>query len=146
MPITYQLKPDENLVILVHVGAVTDDEFLSFYQALYEDTRFDVSFNMLVDLRQAESSVRGAGTLKESAEFMRRQYVSTTARPMIAVVASEDISFGLARMYEMFSEEVPWEFEVFRAINAASAWLGLPDNLMNDFDQDAHPEDSPDSE
>ena len=42
MPITYQLKPDENLVILVHVGAVTDDEFLSFYQALYEDTRFDV--------------------------------------------------------------------------------------------------------
>ena len=145
MPITYQLKPDENLVILVHVGAVTDDEFMSFYKALFEDTRFDVLFNMLVDLRQAESSVRGAGTLKESAEFMRRQYVSTTARPKIAVVASEDISFGLARMYEMFSEEVPWEFEVFRAVDAALAWLGLPDNLMNDFDQDAQPEDSPDS-
>ena len=146
MPITYQLRPDENLVILVHVGAVTDDEFMSFYKALFEDTRFDVSFNMLVDLRQAESSVRGAGTLKESAEFMRRQYVSTTARPKIAVVASEDISFGLARMYEAFSDAAHWEFEVFRSADTALAWLGLSENLIDDLDQNAQPEDLSDSE
>ena len=146
MPITYQLKPDERLVILVHVGAVTNDEFLSFYKALFEDDQFDKSFNLLVDLRQAESSVRSAETLNEFADFIRRQYVSTTARPKVAVVAPEDISFGLARMYEVFSGDVPWEFAVFRAAAAALAWLGLFENLMNDLDQDAQPEDSPDSE
>ena len=146
MPITYQLKPDERLVILVHVGAVTDDEFLSFYKALYEDTRFDKSFNLLVDLRQTESSVRSAAALNEFADFMRRQFASTTARPKVAVVAPKDISFGLARMYEVFSGDVPWEFVVFRAADAALAWLGLSENLMNDVDQDAHPKDSPDSE
>ncbi len=135
MPIKYQLKPDERLVILIHVGAVPDDEFLSFYKALYEDSRFDKSFNILVDLRQTESSVRSSATLNDFADFIRKQYVSTTARPKVAVVAPEDISFGLARMYETFSADVPWEFSVFRAADAALAWLGLSENLMNDFDQ-----------
>lgn len=145
MPITYQLKPDERLVVLVHVGVVTDDEFLSFYKALYEDARFDKSFNLLVDLRQTESSVRSAAALNEFADFVRGQYVSTTAPPKVAVVAPEDISFGLARMYEFFSGTVPWEFVVFREADAALAWLGLPEDLMEDFDQNVQPEDSPDS-
>ncbi|MGD8761551.1 MAG: STAS/SEC14 domain-containing protein [Desulfobacteraceae bacterium] len=146
MPITYQLKPDERLVILVHVGTVTDDEFLSFYKTLYEDTRFDKSFNLLVDLRQAESSVRSTGALDEFADFMRRQFVASTARLKVAVVAPKDISFGLARMYKVFSDDMPWEFEVFRAVEAALAWLGLSASLMNDLDQVAQPEDSLDSE
>ncbi|UCF93005.1 MAG: hypothetical protein JSW39_02280 [Desulfobacterales bacterium] len=145
MPITYQLKPDERLVLLVHVGAVSDDEFLSFYKALYEDTQFDKSFNLLVDLRQTESAVRSAGALNEFADFMRGQFVDTTARSKVAVVAPEDISFGLARMYEVFSGDVPWEFAVFRAAEAASAWLGLSENLMNGLDQEAQAAVSPDS-
>lgn len=134
MPITYHLKPDERLVILVHTGIVTDDEFMSFYKALFEGTQFDESFNLLVDLRQAESSVRSAATLDEFANFIRRQYGSTTERPKVAVVAPEDISFGLARMYEVFSGDVSWEFEVFRTADTALAWLGLPESMMNDLD------------
>jgi hypothetical protein len=134
MPITYHFKPDERLVILVHVGAVTDDEFLSFYKALYEDTLLDKSFNLLVDLRQTESSVRSATALNKFADFVRRQYVGTTARPKVAVVAPEDISFGLARMYEAFSSAVPWEFVVFRSADDALAWLGLSENLLDDLD------------
>jgi len=145
MPITYRLKPHEGVVILVHVGAVTDAEFLSFYKALYEDTRFDNSFNVLVDLRKTESSVRSSTALKKLADFMRRQYINSTTRPKIAVVAPEDISFGLARMYEVFSDDVPWDFVVFRVADAALAWLGLSEDLMNDLDQYAQAEDSTDS-
>ncbi|UCG50668.1 MAG: STAS/SEC14 domain-containing protein, partial [Candidatus Latescibacterota bacterium] len=130
----------------VHVGAVTDDEFLSFYKALYEDTRIDKSFNLLVDLRQAQSYVRSAAALNEFAGFIRRQFEGTTGRPKVAVVAPDDVSFGLARMYEVFSDDVPWEFVVFRAADAALAWLGLSENLLNDLDQDAQPEGSSDSD
>ncbi len=139
MPITYQLKPDERVVILVHVGAVSDAEFLSFYRALYNNKIFDNSFNLLVDLRKTESSVRSSTALNELASFMGRQYENTTVRPKVAVVAPEDISFGLARMYETFSGDVPWEFVVFRAADAALAWLGLPENLLDNFDQNAQP-------
>jgi hypothetical protein len=145
MPITYQLRPDERLVIFVHVGAVTDGEFLSFYRALYEDTRIDKSFNILVDLRQTASYVRSAGALNEFAGFMRRQFANTTASPKVAVVAPKDISFGLARMYEAMSDDVPWEFVVFRAFDAALAWLGVSENLINDLCQTAQREESRDA-
>jgi len=144
MSITYQVKPDERLLIVVHAGVVTDDEFLSFYKAVCEDTRCDKSFNILVDLRQTESSLRSVAALKELAYFMRRQYVDITERPKVAVVAPKDISFGLARMYEAFSSEVPWQFVVFRAADAAFAWLGLSESVLKDLD--TQPEDLPDSE
>lgn len=146
MPITYQLKPDERLVILSHVGAVSDNEFLSFYKALYEDTRFDKSFNLFVDLRLTESSARSPSALQDFADFMRQQFVNNTARPKVAVVAPGDISFGLARMYEAFSDAAHWEFEVFRSADTALAWLDLAENLMDDLDQNAQPEDLSDSE
>ena len=125
MPISYHLKPDQKLVVLVHKGIISDEEFLSFYEALYEDAQFDKSFNLLVDLRQTESSVRSAAALNQFADFIRKQFVNISVKPKVAVVAPKDISFGLARMYEVFSDDVPWQFAVFRAADAALAWLGL---------------------
>jgi hypothetical protein len=144
MPISYHLKPDARLVILIHAGAVTDDEFLRFYKSLYEDNRFDKSFNLLIDLGQTSSSVRSAAALRELAQFMQKQFVNTTARPKIAVVAPKDVSFGMARMYNFFSRDMSYEFAVFRTTNAALTWLGLPENLLNDLDQDIQPGISPD--
>ena len=40
-----------------------------------------------------------------------------------AVVVSRDLHFGLARMYEMFSSDLPVEFVVFRDLEAATAWV-----------------------
>jgi len=137
MPITCQFKPDARLVIFAHVGVVPDDEFLASYNAFYEDPRFDKSFNLLVDLRRTDSSVRSSEALHKLANFVRRELASTAARPKIAVVAPEDISFGLARMYEVLSDTVPWDFAVFRAPDAALAWLRVPENVMDDLEQNA---------
>ena len=134
MPIQYQIKPDEKLVILVHIGTVNDDEFLSFYKALYENPQFDISYNQLVDLRKTESSVRSTAALREFANIAEQYYSDVSAQPKIAVVAPEDISFGLARMYEVFSDSVPWKFSVFRDIDTALEWLGVSKKLIDDID------------
>jgi hypothetical protein len=62
-----------------------------------------------------------------------------TMRPRVAVVAPKDLSFGLARMYDAFADSIPWNFVVFRAMDAALAWLGLPEDLMDSPNQDAEP-------
>ena len=143
MPITYRLRSDEKLVILVHRGIVTDEEFLSFYRILYEDNRFDKSFDLLVDLRQTESASRSAEALSEFAEFIRNHFSNTTAGPKVAVVAPKDISFGLARMYEALSGDVPFEFAVFRTSDEALSRLGMSENLIDDLDGEPRPENSP---
>lgn len=134
MPINYHLKPENRLAIVVHSGTVSDKEFLSFYKSLYQDSGFDKSFNLLVDLSKAESSARSSSALYEQADMIRKQYADTAAKPRVAVVAPKDLSFGLARMYETFSSEMSWEFAIFRTDKAALDWLGLPEDLMKDID------------
>ena len=132
MPITFDIKPDKSLVVAVHDGVVPDEEFVSAYKLLLENDRFDDSYNLLVDLRRADSSARGTDALKGFAEFMRNQYANVGTRPKIAVVAPENISFGLARMYEAFSDSVPMDFMVFRELSGALNWLGLDGDLLDD--------------
>jgi hypothetical protein len=137
---------DEKLVILGHVGSVSDDEFLSSYREFFNDARYDRSFNVLVDLRRADSSARGPEALRDFAGFVGRQFADTKTEPKVAVVAPQDISFGLARMYEAFSDTVPLEFKVFRGAEAALSWLGLPENLVDNLEQNADPQDPTDPE
>ena len=125
MPITAHFRPEANLIVLVHAGVVSDDEFVSSYKAIYEDVRFDKSSKILVDLRHTESSVRSSATLRRFAEFMELKFKDISVHPKVAVVAPEDVSFGLARMYQVFSHKVQWEFQVFRSTEKALAWLAV---------------------
>ncbi|MBN2028654.1 hypothetical protein JW824_00260 [bacterium] len=133
MPITYQIKPDEKLVTLVHTGVVADSEFLSFYKNLYTVPQFDRSFNVLVNLQQAESTARSTSALHELAEFIQKQLKNINPHPKIAVVAPKDLSFGLARMYEVFSSTASSRFVVFRDADDALTWLGVSEKLKDDL-------------
>jgi len=73
--------------------------------------------------------------MQESVDFMQRQFVGISIRPKVAVLAPGDVSFGLARMCEAFSDGAPWKFEVFRSADAALAWLGVTEDLMDKLDQ-----------
>jgi hypothetical protein len=132
MPIKFDIRPDHSIAIVVHDGVVLDTEFLTTCQALYAHDRFDYSYDLLVDLRRTDSSARSTKTLKGFADFMRNQYANVESCPKVAVVATENISFGLARMYEAFSDTVPWDFMVFREISDALVWLGLDGDFLNE--------------
>jgi hypothetical protein len=135
MPIEYLFKEDERLVVIIHVGVVPDDEFLASYEGLFGDDRYDKTFNLLVDLRRADSAVRSQQALRQFADFAQGQYTDADETTKVAVVAPKDVSFGLARMYEVFSHNVPWEFVVFRSADAALAWLGMAENLLDEPDR-----------
>jgi hypothetical protein len=116
---------------LTHAGAIPDDVFFAFYKSLFENDQYDRSMNVLVDLREADSRHRNPEFLMHFADFMREEFVGIRACPKVAVVAPHDLSFGLARMYETFANSMSWDFNAFRAMDTALAWLGLPENLMN---------------
>ena len=136
MTIEFQAKPDHNLAILVHTGRIPDNQFIAFYKSLYENENYDQSMNHLVDLREADSTPRSTEALCELAEFASVKSKGITTCPKIAVVAPENISFGLSRMYQAFTGLLFWDFVVFRAMDVALAWLGLPADLMDLPNQD----------
>lgn len=137
MPISFHFRPELNLTICVHTGYRSDDEFLAAYKSMYENDLFNVFMNRLVDMRQAKGSKsRSSTTLQQLSRFVEKQFAETNAHPKIAIVAPEDISFGLSRMYDFYTDPVPWDLEIFRSIDSALAWLGLPEDFMYNFDNE----------
>ena len=137
MPITFYFKPEVNLVISVHTGTTPDDEFIASYKSLYENDLFEKSTNRLMDLRHAETAQLGEDALRQFVELVRDQFTATDTNQKVAVVAKEDFFFDLARMHEIFTGVVPLDIAVFHSIEAAMAWFGLPEDFMDDLDDDA---------
>ena len=127
MPISFNFKPEYNVVICRHVGTIDDQEFISSYHSLFEEDRFDPAMDLLVDLRQADSSKRSQEAIQEFAGYLKGWMQKTEERSRVAVIAPEDVSFGLARMYEVYAEPAHRDFMVFRETNAALEWLGIPE-------------------
>jgi hypothetical protein len=134
MPITYHLKPNENLVLIVHVGIVPDDEFLSFYKKFYRDTIAGKSLNHLVDLRQAKSYERSTEALRKLPHLMQEHFSKLDIRPKVAVIAPDVLSFALARIFESHSSPIPFSFHVFKTVDKGLEWLDAPGSLLDDLD------------
>jgi hypothetical protein len=131
MPISCRYKPEMKLVIFVHKGHVTDEEFLSFYRAFFKDQKFENYCKYLVDLRQADSTRRKTEALFNLAIFLKNHYQDLSIEMCIAVVAPQDLSFDLARTYEVLSSTLPWQFQVFEKMIPALDWLGVSENQVD---------------
>jgi hypothetical protein len=44
-----------------------------------------------------------------------------------ALVITNDVLFGMARMYQLLKDESPDELQIFRNMDEALQWLGLAD-------------------
>lgn len=134
MPISCRYKPEMKLVIFAHEGHVTDEEFLSFYRIYFEDPKFEDYCNYLVDLRLADSTSRKPEALLHLAAFLKQNYEDHSVEINIAVVAPQDLSFDLARAYEVYSCALPWHFQVFDKMMPALNWLGVTESIAGDIE------------
>ena len=81
---------------------------------------FDASFDQLWDLREVTEISVTPDTVRQLASA--RSFKPGARR---AVVAPNDLAFGLARMFQLLHDEAPEEFRVFRSVKGARSWLGL---------------------
>lgn len=131
MPITYTIKKEKGVVVSKHEGVVSDKELLDTYRRLYNDPDFQLEFKKLVDLRATESLERSADALQDIAQMIKSRYAGSSARSKTAIVAPRDLSYGLARIYEVYSEDTPQETAVFRDLEKALDWLELSADILD---------------
>lgn len=134
MPIIHRIRKDLELIVSVHIGAVPDDEFIGSYRALYDEPDFEIGFDQLVDLRQAQSNMRSASAVQTIALIVEQRHKGSMHSPKTAIITTSDVSFGLSRMYQAFSDSVPGERRIFKAPDAALAWLGAPADVLDELD------------
>lgn len=120
MPASYEIDPQQRLVISRAWGVLSDDDLHEHYAALTADPAFDPSFRQLADMRDVTRVTTSSTAIEEAAEIP-----AFTPGVRRAVVAAADLHFGLARMFAAYAESLGQEVRVFRELGAAREWLGL---------------------
>jgi hypothetical protein len=126
MAIRVRVDTKLGLVVVVCTGVVTVDEFNRHVAPLVAAPEYKLMPLTLVDTTDA---LRGDGPSTLLVEHARRAAENIDDEleggARVAIVATLDEFFGLARMYEMLRDGSPVECQVFRSLPEAEQWLGL---------------------
>ena len=84
---------------------------------------FREGLSLVVDFRASETPISGT-EVRELAEFARRADAKWGTTKW-SFIASDDMTFGLSRIFMALTSEHQVETHVFRNIHDANGWLGL---------------------
>ena len=124
MPITYVIDRIQQRMTTHADGLVTFADISRHLDA--EERERALGLPELFDARGATTDV----TSDEVRRLVRRSVEAARAFPLgpTAIVADDDLAFGMARMYSILMEDVPNSVGVFRDLGSAKRWLDRPDS------------------
>lgn len=124
MPVTYRIDAERRRILTRCDGETTLREVLAHFDELEADPECPPGADVLLDL-SGMASTPNVGQVRSAAE--RTGAAARRVRfGACAVVAASPTIFGMARVFETFSEPHFTRTHVFRSREAAEAWLDAP--------------------
>lgn len=125
MALAYRMDPQDGMVYLVCQGAIDDASFVATIAALLGEPAYRADMNILCDFRGVTTfDITSLGVRQVAGLVARHNHLQ--AQRKVSVVAPKPVVYGLARMYEALRGGSPTQVGVFRELEEARAWLGLP--------------------
>jgi hypothetical protein len=120
----YRFQADKNLLVIVFESKISPDEERQAVLDVLEDSQMKPNARILVEKSNARMTVTEADVMPQIE--LVRQDLAKFGRPKVATVVPADYDFGMVRMLEIRANgEIDHDFEVFRELDKACAWLGF---------------------
>ena len=124
MPITIYEVGDGLGGYIVYEGKLRTLDELAIHAALLSwEPKLRIWMFILLDYSAAEDIDFTSAELVTIAESAKRIATVTRDGFVLALVTPLSHVFGLARMWQVFSEPLPWETVVFRSLDEAERWV-----------------------
>lgn len=122
MPVTYEIDSAARIIHTRCTGAVVLEEVREHFATLSRDSQCPDRLDVLLDLSEMT-------TVPATAELRTVTGDIARIRPQVrfgfcAIIATTDAIFGMARMFEVFTEKYFAATRVFRIEAEALAWFG----------------------
>ncbi|MCU1310393.1 MAG: hypothetical protein JWO20_1518 [Candidatus Angelobacter sp.] len=121
MPVTYEIDLAKKLIRTACVADVTLEEVKNHFRELERDPNRPDRLNVLLDLCEM-TSVPEIWELKAASHEVEKILRSVQFQAC-AIVACNDVHFGMMRMFEAFSRKHFTVSRVFRVASEAESWL-----------------------
>ena len=126
MPAYFRIDKDRRLVMSTLSGVFTLADGLGHQEKLLKDLDFDPNFSQLLDCIHVTKLELGPEDVRRLAQ---RSIFSPDSRR--AILVSNDMVFGFARMFVMFREAAGEKgIRIFRDLDEALYWV-LPENTAH---------------
>ena len=121
MPITLRYDRKKKVLYGTMTGQVTEEEFQATLQEILQSDQFPPDTGTLWDLRELD--FRTIDTPLEKRFINIRRKYPQRGRARLAFIVAGDLGFGMARMYEILSEDLPQEIKIFKNYSEGESWL-----------------------
>lgn len=121
MPISFKYDKEKDLLYTTIDGKVTLDDFKNALNQALENTEFPVDTNTLVDFRGCDFNNITADTFRQLILMQKQKAIQSKVK--IAYIADKDFKFGMVRMYEILSSDLPLNKRVFKEFSEGERWL-----------------------
>ena len=123
MPITFRIDKESGVVCTTIDGYVSTDEIIEGLRNIMNHPDFRPGLNGIADLRNSDLNTFSAD-VKRIAELLV-EYRDKTGPSRTAVLVSNDVTFGMTRVFQVFAEQSSVETAIFRDMEEAVQWLGV---------------------
>lgn len=115
--------PVMEIVTVELEGDVSLDTLKGALQKLITDDSFPPNTDTIWDLRKSNLTSVDKKLIDGLIKFRAEGVHARRGDAKVAIVADSDLSFGLSRMYQVLSEDLLMDVEIFREYQAAVQWL-----------------------
>lgn len=122
MAIDLKYDAQKGFITITITGRIIPDEINSIFSKIKESKEYPVDIDALWDLRKTDFQVADEGLFKRIVAI-RSQYPERS-NMKAAFITSDDLSYGMTRMYEILSGfAVQRTIKVFRNYAEGEQWL-----------------------
>jgi hypothetical protein len=125
MGIEYRIDDERRMVLAQGCGVVTPENVFAYQREVWSRAEL-AGYNELFDMTEVERlEPPSKGSVRDLADLAAGMD-SSGCSSKFAIVASDDLAFGIGRMYQSYREFDPRstkEVAVFRSMAAALKWL-----------------------
>ncbi len=122
MSLEFEIDVASHLVNVTGVRESSVGEIREAVEACVEDPQFDRGMQVLADFRDFRW-IPSTRELKEVAEFISS--IRGKRCPRTALVVSNDLLYGVARIFSLLAKTKGYSTKPFKDLPAARAWLKL---------------------
>ena len=128
--ITHQIHYSEGIAVVRWQGKVSDSDLPPAVRALFEGGEWEPGFSVFIDAREADLVEITPHGLRTVAGVVAGYGHDHEGQFKTAMVVSRDLTFGMGRMYEVYSEASQETLRVFRDLQQALHWVGAPPDFL----------------
>lgn len=129
MPVSYSILSVPKAVVARYTGRVELSDIAQMWQDYQHDPAFDLARPHLVNTLDVDASSAGFSEIFSLFSAFETAYVTRDLKMRVAVVARDDLVFGLSRIFENLTEQSDWaDCAIFDTEEEALSWLSSREN------------------